>query len=129
MSWRRTRAGDGSCARAELDQALAGGLYYGLQLGVDLQFRDHVADVPLDRVRRDSQPVRHRCGVQTLGKQAQDVELPRSELRNQLLTLPLDRGQAALPGDRTGEQLNRDEHLAPGRTANRFDDLVRSRVL
>src|ERR1700694_3631918 len=113
----------------KLDQTLARGRDYGLQLGMDLQLLDDMADVPLDGVRGDAETLGHRGGVQALREQVQDVELSRRELGKELFALPLPRDDTTLPRDRAGEQLDRNLHLAPGRPANGFDDLIRSRIL
>ncbi len=91
---------------------------------MDVQLLNDVANVPLDGVGGDAETLGHRGGVQAFREQMQDVELSWSELRQELFTFPLHGVDAPLPGDCAGEQIDRNEHLAPGRPANGFDDLI-----
>src|SRR5487761_606455 len=79
-SWKRRVANGG----LQLDQSLARRGDDCLQLGVDLQLLDDVADVPLDGVRGESEPAGHGCRVKTFREQVQDVELTGRELGQEL---------------------------------------------
>ena len=88
-----------------------------------------MADVPLHSVGGDAEPGGHACRVVAVGQQPQHVELARCEGGEELLSrLPVGH-HLPLPGDRLRKQRNGDQHLADGRSTDRFDDLIRGRGL
>src|SRR5581483_698200 len=112
----------------ELDKALARSRDNRLQLGVDLELLDHVANVPLNRVRSDAKALGHHARVQAFREQVQNVQLSRCELRKEPFSLLLPGENAVLPADGSGEQLDRNQDFAPGRPANSLDDLGGGRI-
>jgi len=80
--------------------------------------------MPLDRMYRNTQMLRHRLGVEPIRHQVKYVELARSELRHNFFVLHSLGVNSFLAGDRLGEQRDRDEQLTAGGPANRFQDLI-----
>src|SRR6202040_3310015 len=69
----------------ELDQTETGRRDHRLELGMHAKLLDHMGHVPFNRMRSNAQPARQRLGVVAFGQQPEDIELPRSELGDELL--------------------------------------------
>src|ERR1700730_9602854 len=84
-------------------------------------------DMPLNRMYRNAQALRHRLGVEPIRHQVKYVELARSELRHKFVVLHSLGVNSFLAGDRLGEQRDRDEQLTASGPANGYHDLICSR--